>query len=682
MTTSSAEPARLLAYPGHLTAADEELATLATEVDGACDSFVSGAGSYLPGDFDPDWAGNWIRGVRDESVHLAGWVSSVGSGFQTAGTDPDGDGVFSAEDQALAPLVGEPTIAEAQKEAEGRAAAEQVRRSLIAAGLDPDHVDVRALWNLSQQNPQYRPLYDQLVAVGANMWNEDYAAGFYDRLGPEGTHVLLGVVDTYAARYEGRGLIDGDMAWSAHIQEQLLMPLVGGFARATRSADLIDDRAAVVDTQDEIQQRHLALLMSGEPHDYDPAFLADGAERILVTGKDLNRAQYPADHPGGLDLDDDPGFANSEWLYDDPGLGIPQVVALRALDGSTEAAWSFVTRGQEHVDALVHPPGLPIPMTTRIYDEYQALYDEMDAHAAGAIEEAFLHAQYETVPDPADPTRRIPLVTGGQSVSAYDDLMESVAQGDVSDTVKRSAARTLLPHLNDIGDAANTQAATPGIETDVPFERADVVGFFKELGYDEEAAAIVGNQIGMWSGAETHQLFADDPHPTPGRIEGAYDPVAHVIGAAYQGFNETEAAAAAANSQLAYGISHGTALVGDLAPPVIGLIAGGPLGLGAGVAVGAGVDLVNQLGLFGIEDIRTADTSLPFDGDDLQRTTITGLREQAVRQLEAGGHIPPGTAPGDYSAVLADYFGGADPYDELNQSSFVNAFNYSADDAW
>jgi hypothetical protein len=98
--------------------------------------------------------------------------------------------------------------------------------------------------------------------------------------------------------------------------------------------------------------------------------------------------------------------------------------------------------------------------------------------------------------------------------------------------------------------------------------------------------------------------------------------------------------------------------------------------------VGAGVDLVNQLGLFGIEDIRTADTSLPFDGDDLQRTTVTGLREQAVRQLEAGGHIPPGTAPGDYSAVLADYFGGTDPYDELSQSSFVNAFNYSADDAW
>ncbi|HZM30365.1 MAG TPA: hypothetical protein VFB77_07740 [Acidimicrobiales bacterium] len=682
MTTSSAEPARLLAYPGFLTDADEELTSLATEVDGACERFGAGAGAYLPGGFDADWAGNWLRALEDESVHLAAWVRSVGTGFQLAGTDPDGDGIFSAEDRVLAPLVGEPTIAEAQKEAEGRAAAEQIRQTLVAAGLDPDHFSVEALWNLSQDNPQYRPLFDQLVGVGGQMWDEDFAAGFYDRLGPEGTHVLLGVVDTYAARYEGRGLIDGDMDWSAHIQDQLLLPLVGGFARATRNPDLLDDRAALVDTQDEIQQRHLALLMSGEPRDYDPRFLADGAERILVTGKDLNRSQYPGEYPVGQDITDYPGFSSSAWLYDDPGLGLPEVVALRALDGSTEAAWSFASRGQDHVEAIVHPPGLRMPHTARLHDEYVALFDEVDRHAAGAIEEAFVNAQYATVPDPTDPSRRIPLVTRDQSIAAYNDFMESVAQGDVSDTIKRSAARTLLPHLNDIGEAANIQAETPGIEVDVPFERADVVGFFKELGYDEEAAAIVGNQIGLWSGAESHQLFTDNARPTPGQLQDTFDPVAHVIGAAYQGFNETEAAAAAANSHLAYGISHGAALVGDLGPPVVGLIAGGPVGAGVGVLVGAGVDVVNQIGLFGIEDIRTADTSLPFDGDDLQRTTVTGLREQAILSLEAGGHIPPGTPPGSYSGVLADYFGGTDPFDDLYQGSFVEAFNYSADDAW
>lgn len=40
------------------------------------------------------------------------------------------------------------------------------------------------------------------------------------------------------------------------------------------------------------------------------------------------------------------------------------------------------------------------------------------------------------------------------------------------------------------------------------------------------------------------------------------------------------------------------------------------------------------------------------------------------------------TQPGHYSGVLADYFGGTDPYDELDQSSFVNAFRHSADDPW
>ena len=576
MTTSSAEPARLLAYPGYLTGADDELAGLAIELDGAMDAFVSGAGTHLEGAFDADWPGNWVRGLKDESAHLATWVASVGTGFQQAGADPDGDGVFTAEDQALAPLVGEPTIAEAQKEAAGRAAAEQVRQSLIAAGLDPDHFSAEALWNLSQQNPQYRPLFDQLVGVGAQMWDEDFAAGFYDSLGPEGTHVLLGVVDTYAARYEGRGLIDGGMDWSSNITDDLLLPLVGGFARATRNPDLLDDRAALVDTQDPIQQRHLALLMSGEPRDYDPTFLADGAERILVTGQDLNRAQYPADYPSGQGLDDYPGFAHSEWLYDDPGLGIPQVVAMRALDGNTQAALELREPGAG-ARRRPRPPLRPAdPHDQPDLRRVPGARTEMDTHAAGAIEEAFLKAQYETVPDPADPTRQIPLVTEGQSIAAYDDFMESVGQGDVSDTIKRAAARTLLPHLNHIGGAANTQAATPGIETDVPFERADVVGFFKELGYDEEAAAIVGNQLGMWSGAETPQLFADDPHPTPGQLQGTYDPVAHVIGAAYQGFNETESAAAAANSRLAYGISHGTSLVGDLAPPVIGPDRRGP----------------------------------------------------------------------------------------------------------
>ena len=115
---------------------------------------------------------------------------------------------------------------------------------------------------------------------------------------------------------------------------------------------------------------------------------------------------------------------------------------------------------------------------------------------------------------------------------------------------------------------------------------------------------------------------------------------------------------------------------------MVALLSTNPVTAVGTLAIGAGVDIVGQAALFGIEDIRTADTSLPFGGEDLQRQVVTDLRAQAVHQLEAQGAIPPGTQPGQYSGVLADYFGGTDPYDELNQSSFVNAINYSPGDPW
>ena len=621
-----------------------------------------------------------MRGLRDESAHLAGWVHQVGQAFVDAGVDADGDGIYGADDHVLAPRIGEPTIAEARAEADGQAAARNLRDALIAAGLDPDHFDPAQLTFFEPGDPQYRPVFDALAGVADRMWNEDFAAGFYGTLGPEGTHLVLGVIDTYAARGQSGGWLTPDTSWQGNVGERLLEPFVTGWSRATNSPDLIDERAAMLATEDPVDQRHLALLMSGNPSDYDSKWLADGAERILVTGKDLNRSQYPISPP--LAEDEYPGFWHTGWLYDDPALGVPQVVAMRALDGNTAAAWEFVTGGDANVDALVHPPGLPLPNDTLNHDEYVSLFNEMDAHSSGAIQDAFLRAQYETVPDPNDPSRQIPLVDPSRDAAAYNDFMEAMAKGDTSDPMRRAAASTLLPHLEDIAAAANRQAETPAIETDVLFERKDVVGFFQEIGYDEEAAGIAGHELGVWSAGRTSELFHDNPHPSPTELQNTYDPISQVIGAAYQGFNETEAAAAAANSHMAYGISHGAALVGDLTFGVVELALGGAIPAGGTIVIGTAIDVVNQVALFGIEDIRTQDVGLPFDGNDLQREIVTSLRAQAIHQLEADGNLPPGTPPGEYSGALAGYFGGSDPYDELNQSSFVNAHNYSADDPW
>ena len=126
----------------------------------------------------------------------------------------------------------------------------------------------------------------------------------------------------------------------------------------------------------------------------------------------------------------------------------------------------------------------------------------------------------------------------------------------------------------------------------------------------------------------------------------------------------------------------GVSAIADLTPGVVALLSANPVTAAGTLAIGVGVDIVGQAALFGIEDIRGADTNLPFGGEDLQRQVVTSLRAQAVHQLESTGAIPPGTPPGQYSGALADYFGGTDPYDELNQASFVNAFNYSPDDPW
>src|SRR4029453_12211516 len=156
MTTSSAEPARLMAYAVNLAPADGELVSLAIDLNTAMTAFKNGAGGYVPASFDADWAGHWVRNLYDESLYLGQWVDSVGDGFILAGADPDGDGIFAAEDQALAPLIAEPTRAEAQQEADGRAAAARVRLALQAAGYDPDHFDPATIRNLANNDPQFR----------------------------------------------------------------------------------------------------------------------------------------------------------------------------------------------------------------------------------------------------------------------------------------------------------------------------------------------------------------------------------------------------------------------------------------------------------------------------------------------------------------------------------------------
>jgi hypothetical protein len=384
MPTSSAEPPRLEAYPGQLTSADEQLTRLASDLDTAMQDFADGAGSFLPGGFDARYNGDLVRGLRDESQYLGNWVLSVARAFRAADTDPDGDGIFSASDAILDATVGQPTIAAQRAEVEGRSAAQDLNDRLLELGIDPRNFTPEQLQRLitATGDEELQRLYQQMEGIAGNMHDPAYATGFYDVMGAEGTRTMLGVVDTFAYMHA-----NGDADFMGNVGNTLLAPMVGGFALATRSPETEEDRAALLDTTNPVEQRHLSLLMSGNPSTYDSQWLADGADRILVTGKDLNVASYPVDYQDGMGPEEYPGFHNSlEWMYDDHALGLPTVIASRALDGNDAAALSFMERGPDRLHALAYPDALPIPNTPHLFEDVQRYTNELQSRGASIVE--------------------------------------------------------------------------------------------------------------------------------------------------------------------------------------------------------------------------------------------------------------------------------------------------------
>jgi hypothetical protein len=291
VTTSSAEPDRLEAYPGQLASPDDELTTLAADVDEASAAFTAGAGPY-GGAFDAAWGGDLVRGLRDESEHLGGWVAGVGAAFREASTL----GIPPEElDNFISKQVGEPTIWEAQQAAEGQAAAEALQTELIALGIDPSTFDPWQIAALDPYDPQFQRVYELMTDIGEQMSNEDFAVGFYDSMDAEGIQNMVGLIDNFAMQRATYG--DDDFAWMGSVQDQVLAPFVGGWALASGSVDLTEERRQLVAAEDAAEQQALVRLMSGPAGRYDPEWLADAAEQVLVTGADLNGSVHPG---GGL----------------------------------------------------------------------------------------------------------------------------------------------------------------------------------------------------------------------------------------------------------------------------------------------------------------------------------------------------------------------------------------------
>jgi hypothetical protein len=485
MPASSAEPDRLEAYPGQLAGANEQLTRLATRLDMAMREFASGAGAYLPDGFDAAEAGNLVRGLRDESRYLEDWVVSVARAFRAADPDADGDGIFWASDSVIDERVGQPTIAGQRAEIAGRRAAHDLTDALLAMGIDPTNLTRDQLQQLvtSSDNPNLRDLYQQMQGIAEHMHDPAFATGFYDSMGTDGIRATLGVVDSFAYRRDD---------WMGSVQDNLLAPLVGGWALATRSPETEDERVELLNTTSPAEQRHLSLLMSGNPASYDAEWLANGAERILVTGRRLNVAQVPADR-------------STEWPYDDHALGLPTVIAMRALDGNHDAANRFMHRGPDHLRALIYPDPLSMPQSTHLYEDAERFRNELETRGASIVAEG---VNKETNPNEAyraEIMRNAINAVGTEGAPLNAHMYDALADG-VEDNMP-----VIDQHINGGWDDPNKGKGPPD-------GAQNTYEFFEQLMRDERATDRVNAAVDEYA-LDRLTLLPDDGDHRTHRIE-------------------------------------------------------------------------------------------------------------------------------------------------------------------
>lgn len=81
----------------------------------------------------------------------------------------------------------------------------------------------------------------------------------------------------------------------------------------------------------------MRVRSSSDGRNYDPTFLADAADVILVSNDDVNwmNSDYGT-HGSPYDTDYPPLYIGPDLWDGDTELGVPQAIAMRALSGSTE----------------------------------------------------------------------------------------------------------------------------------------------------------------------------------------------------------------------------------------------------------------------------------------------------------------------------------------------------------
>ncbi|HEY3141440.1 MAG TPA: hypothetical protein VGJ86_09930 [Acidimicrobiales bacterium] len=684
MGTSSAEPDRLEGYGDDLVDADDALTRLANEVDDAIAAFAAGAAAVRPTGFDPSAAGTVVRGLRDESRHLAAWVADVGRAFRAASRL----GVAAEDlDEFISKRVGEPSIAEQEMLKRGREDAAELREVLADLGIDPSHFDPEQLQHLDPDSRRYQRLFELMQGYGANMWSEDYAVGFYDKLNSDGIRATVGVIETFAVHqaWAPPGSDPPDLGDAGAL---LLAPFVRGFALTTSSPDLGGERDALLHPSDEdfagSWQRHqLSLLLSGPGSTYDPTFLATAADQILLSDRDAYLANQQVGPYGNPYVHGYPPMQVGADLWGgDVTLAVPQAIALRSLADNDDASWLFTQMdyddsgdriGTDHLQALLTPDTVTSANTTD-YAYSNAQLDDLAADMQRWGANATTNALVDAVA--ADPSRY------ADGFETYGEVVRIVAGGDIPDPSKRAVANALVVYLDDIGDAVAAQHedihSSAAAKAAADFNRPDLVDFFQELGYDERAAAEVGQSLTAWA-AHQAQPFLSDPGLTGGGVHDAFKPVGLVMGTVLDGFDATDDAKVHAYDGLATGVGMG----GDYAKTLFfASLPAAPATGGASLLVSASTVGAGQLLDLGGDWIRSQGGHAAYDGNDIHRLVVGTLEEQmALAVADERGW--PAPEPGAYSNTLSQAFPAVgDPLDYLLTQDDVLTDYYDNADHW
>jgi hypothetical protein len=388
----------------------------------------------------------------------------------------------------------------------GRVRAAEIKHALQAAGLNPEQFRPEDLRRLDPASPEYRRLIELLEENTRRMDDPAFATGYYDALGAEGIRATLGALEMM--QFQQRHGLDSNgrpVPPMGNRIEHIITAHVRGFAIATRSPELADDLAELLNAQNPWQVHQLAILSSGPPGTYNPRFLGDAAYRVLVARPDGTGVRGSPIASSELY----PPLASPHPLYSDDRMNVNHAIALHAIAGNTEAAWAFVWDGssvrEDAVKAIVllrNPAGFPIDDRAHYLayrsgpptDRLDPLIDGMRRDALAVIDHMLLNAETMGV------------AQHGQAAAVYSTAMTTVGEGGASGPTKQRVAEHFGRYIEDMHHAMRSQEQASG-EGRGMFSRPDIVRYFSETLTEPEAAAKVGYQLTLYAKAVSGDLL-------------------------------------------------------------------------------------------------------------------------------------------------------------------------------